>query len=145
LREFIKELRAQAVQRNDEILLGILSFIELMEDHNLLDGAIRMRDFLLAELVTKKWPTNWQAAGKSHYVNLVLDNIETFYGHWTGPELEAIRLNMFHRVSEGRGCFALDEMCELINLLVKHEHDQKDEAGEDLPADSSVTPAMYRV
>ena len=115
LREFTKELRTQAIQKTDEVLLGMLSYIELMEDHNSMDGAIWMGDFLLAELMINKWLSQWQASGKSRHVNLELDHIETLYRDCTPPELEAIRLNMFHRVSEGRGCFALDGRCELIN------------------------------
>jgi hypothetical protein len=52
--------------------------------------------------------------------------METLYGKCSLPELNKIRLNYFHRVSEGKGCFALDEMCELINLLVKHLPKSKD-------------------
>jgi hypothetical protein len=53
------ELRSEAARKGDEVLLGMLTFVELMDNHCLLDGAIRMGDFLLAELLTNKWLPHW--------------------------------------------------------------------------------------
>ena len=124
--EFLAELKKKAKADNDEVCLFSLSFMELMEDHELFQRGVRRGDFVVTEALLLSWLPNWQAAaGKHKYVDLTLNSILAHYGG-SIAHLDEMRLNKYIRISEEKGFFPLDEVCELLNLLVKHLPASKD-------------------
>jgi hypothetical protein len=118
-KEYQSSLRSKAKKQGNEVVLFVLSFMDLMQDHGLFEQSIRLGDYVATEYLLVDWLYHWQAAGKYKYVGVTLNAIDTLYGGTKGM-LEMICLNKFLRISKGKGFFALDEVCELINLLVKH-------------------------
>jgi hypothetical protein len=64
--EFLAELKEKAKADNVEVCLFSLSFMELMEDHELFQRGVRRGDFVATEALLLSWLPNWQAAGKKH-------------------------------------------------------------------------------
>jgi hypothetical protein len=116
--KFLETLKEKADAENDEVVLFMLNYMELMADHELFTKSVRAGDFLVVECLILSWLPIWQAAGKHIYVCLSLDMAD-LYKTAQGAELEEIRMNRFLRVSDGKNFVALDEMCEMMNFLTK--------------------------
>jgi hypothetical protein len=126
LHQFFKEyqasLRSKAKSEGDEVVLFLLNFMDIVQDHEHFKQGIQLGDYLTTKYLLVDWLYHWQAAGKHKYANVTLNDIDTLYGGTKGM-LEVIRLYKFLRVSKGKGFFALDKVYELINeaaVILQH-------------------------
>jgi len=71
-----------------------------------------------------QWIPRWKAAGKTTYLEVSLRLLHMLYGgdaagSLSEEELELYRKNRVVRLSEGAGCVATDDVCEMLNDWLK--------------------------
>lgn len=104
---------------DDEVCRFTLAFMDLAEDYDLFTRSIRAGDPYTLERILVSWLPIWFASKKTRYFDLTARTIESLYGMLTKIELEEVRANRLKRLHKGKGCVSGDDICEIINYLVK--------------------------
>ena len=97
----------------------IANYMSLMKDMVMYTESIACGDSICMEEILNKWLPLWKAAGKPHYCNLTMTNMEILYGEMSAADLEAMCINRCVRRTKDRDMMAMDECCEILNDYLK--------------------------
>jgi hypothetical protein len=116
-RKWVKEKRSSTT---DEYFRMILNFLSMMEMYRVFRISLRAGDAIMIEALYNKFLPIYLATRKSHYVEMVLGNIETFYSKLSSKLLHLVRVNRTSPLYSGNdrqgmpmANWALDAIIEL--------------------------------